>query len=195
MEKRIKYELVGPDLKKQLGTILKNFNDHMSLLYEAAVRDPKTGLYNFLFFKNMLDIESAKAKRGEDLSLGIFDLDYFKKINDTYGHLVGDKILIRLARVLQDNLRKSDIISRFGGEEFVVLMPNTNIKKAYKVLDRLRKIISADKELKRYRVTASCGVTQYKKGDNLKRFKDRADKALYKAKDLGRNRAEMMELF
>ena len=181
MEKRIKYELVGPDLKKQLGTILKNFNDHMSLLYEAAVRDPKTGLYNFLFFKNMLDIESAKAKRGEDLSLGIFDLDYFKKINDTYGHLVGDKILIRLARVLQDNLRKSDIISRFGGEEFVVLMPNTNIKKAYKVLDRLRKIISVDKGMKRYRVTASCGVTQYKKGDNLKRFKDKADKAFFKA--------------
>ncbi len=191
MEKRIKYELVGPELKKQITFILKNIDKNINLLYEAAVRDAKTGLYNFLFFKNMLEIEGAKARRGGNLALGILDLDHFKKINDTYGHLTGDKILIRIAQVLQVNLRKSDIISRFGGEEFVVLMPNTSSARAYKVLDRLRIKIKENKELKKYSVTVSSGITQYKNNDNLTRFKHRADKALYKAKENGRNRVEI----
>jgi len=191
MEKKIKYNLVGPELKKQLLKVLKNIDENVNLLYEAAVRDPKTGLYNFLFFKNMLDIEGAKARRGADLSVGIFDLDFFKKINDNYGHLTGDKILIGVARILQKNLRKSDIVARFGGEEFIVLMPNTPVNRAFKVLDRLRRLIKEDKNMERYGVSASCGVTAFREKDNLGRFKARADKALYKAKSSGRNRVEI----
>lgn len=191
MEKKIKYNLVGPELKKQLLKVLRNIDENIELLYEAAVRDPKTGLYNFLFFKNMLDIESAKARRGADLSLGIFDLDYFKKINDEYGHLTGDRILIAVARILQKNLRKSDIVARFGGEEFVVLMPNTPVNRAFKVLDRLRRLIKEDKSMKKYGMSVSCGVTAFREKDNLGCFKARADKALYRAKDFGRNRIEI----
>lgn len=191
MKKKIKYELVGPELKDKLQFILKNINEGIELLYDVAVRDVKTGAYNFLFFRNMLEIEGAKAKRGMELSLGIFDLDYFKKINDKYGHLTGDKILARLAGVLQNNFRKSDIIARFGGEEFVILMPSTKKERARAVFERVRKAIMNEPFLKKYRVTASGGVAQFLERDNLERFKQRADKALYRAKELGRNRIEV----
>ena len=134
-------------------------------------------------------MEFEKAKRGKQkLSLFIMDIDFFKKINDTYGHIKGDEILKRLAQIAKKQIRKSDIIARFGGEEFIILLPETPLIKAKKLVSRLRKRIKDDKILKKYNVTTSGGLTQYKKGDSKKRFKERADKALYKAKKTGRDK-------
>ena len=102
-----------------------------------------------------------------------------------------DELLAQLAKVIQNIVRKSDVVARFGGEEFIVLMPNTPVNRAFKVLDRLRRLIKEDKNMERYGVSASCGVTAFREKDNLGRFKARADKALYKAKSSGRNRVEI----
>ena len=137
-------------------------------------------------------MELDKAKRGiGPLSLLILDLDNFKKLNDTYGHMIGDKMLKRLGFVMKENTRKYDIISRFGGEEFIILLPNTNIKRAITVCNRLRIKIQQDKEMIKCKVTISGGLTEYQKNDSIKRMQQRADKALYQAKKMGKNRIEI----
>jgi diguanylate cyclase (GGDEF)-like protein len=163
--------------------------ESVSLLYDAATHDEKTGLYNSKFFDSILDMEMEKAGRGyEKLCLFIIDIDFFKKINDTCGHLKADELLKRLADVLKKQLRKSDVVSRFGGEEFFILLPETSLQKTKKLTSRLRKAIKSDKILKKYKITVSGGLTEYRKKDTKKSFKERADKALYKAKETGRDR-------
>jgi diguanylate cyclase (GGDEF)-like protein len=139
-------------------------------------------------------MESEKAKRKQQkLSLVIIDVDHFKKINDTYGHLKADEMLAELGKIIIKTVRKSDIAARFGGEEFFILLPETNLDKAKKFAARLRTAIHTDKFLKKFKLTVSGGITQYKEGDNKMKFKERTDKALYKAKEGGRDRFEVMK--
>jgi diguanylate cyclase len=181
------------ELKSELNNLFKKITVHVDSLYELATTDEKTGLYNNKFFENLLEIESAQAKRGQQkLSLIILDIDFFKKINDTYGHIKADELLLQLAKVLKKTTRKSDIPARFGGEEFVVLLPSTNISKAKKFSIRLKKAISSDRILKKHSLTVSGGITEFKKTDTKNSFKKRADRALYKAKTSGRNRFEII---
>ena len=137
-------------------------------------------------------MEFEKAKRGRPLSLLIIDIDHFKKINDTYGHFTGDKILKKLAEMLINQTRKSDIVARFGGEEFLILLPNTIILKAHKVAERIRNAVERKSFMKKYNVTVSGGLTYYKKNDKMQKMKERVDKALYKAKEGGRNDIELL---
>ena len=122
IQKKIKLmygEISGLDKehKKEAKEILKDFKESFSKVYEAATKDEKTGLYNHRFFKSVFEIEIERAKREkEKISLMIIDIDFFKKLNDTYGHLTGDKALIELAKTLKKVLREYDLISRFGGE-------------------------------------------------------------------------------
>lgn len=185
-----KLHALDPRFRKRFTELMSSMEESISLLYEAATHDEKTGLYNHKFFENILDIEIEKAKRGKTkLSLFIIDIDFFKKVNDVYGHLKADKILERLAKVLMDHLRKSDIIARFGGEEFIVLLPETNLAKAKKLASRLKRAIHSDKMLSKYKIAVSGGITQFRKTrDSKKQFKERADKALYQAKKTGRNK-------
>jgi diguanylate cyclase (GGDEF)-like protein len=118
----------------------------------------------------------------------IIDIDFFKKINDTYGHIEADKILEKLAQILKTAVRNSDLVARFGGEEFVILFPETNLNKAIKVCKRINKNIEKDKFLKKYKLTISGGLTEYKQRDNIRKMQERADKALYEAKKTGRDR-------
>lgn len=186
-----KLKSLSPEIRKNFNKVMSQLQSHIDILYELATIDEKTGVYNNKFFKTISEMEIEKARRGmEPLSLLIVDLDHFKKINDTYGHLTGDAILKRLGSLLKDNTRKYDIVSRFGGEEFIVLFPNTNLGRAKKVSERLRKRIESDKEMLRYKVTMSGGLSEYKLNDTINRMKARADKALYKAKHNGRNRIE-----
>jgi diguanylate cyclase (GGDEF)-like protein len=190
MEKRLakKLSVLDPNFRKQVKELFENMNESISLLYEAATRDEKTGLYNNKFFEHILDMEFEKAQRGyQKLSLVIVDIDFFKKINDTYGHMKADELLARLAQVIQNQIRKSDIAARFGGEEFFILLPETNIEKAKKLAARLKKAIHSDKILNKYKVTISGGIAEFKKRDSKKSLKSRADKALYKAKHSGRD--------
>jgi len=188
-----KLRVLHPEVKKNMTRLIKELEKNIDHLYEIATIDEKTGVYNNKFFKTISEMELDKAKRGiGPLSILIIDLDNFKRLNDTYGHLIGDKVLQRLGFVLKENTRKYDIVSRFGGEEFVVLLPNTHISRAKIVCERLRRKVEFDKEMSKYTVTMSGGITEYRKNDSIKRMQIRADKGVYKAKKLGKNRIEIM---
>ena len=186
MVKEEKLKVLNPELKSKIKNLLQNIDKSIDDLYEIAIRDEKTGLYNNKFFNSIFDTQFNEAKRGEKLSLLIIDIDYFKQINDKYGHFTGDKILKQVSQILQQQIRKYDTAARFGGEEFIILLPNTTAKKARKVAERIRKKIQA--KLKKYNLTISGGLTEFKQKDTKQKMKQRADKALYQAKKKGRNK-------
>ncbi|NRQ40880.1 GGDEF domain-containing protein, partial [Nonomuraea sp. NN258] len=162
-------------------------------LQAAARTDPKTGLLNAAAWQREADTEIVRARRtGETLALLIVDIDHFKRVNDAHGHLVGDQVLISVAAMLRSQLRDYDVIGRFGGEEFVVLLPGADLHEARQVAERLRTRIGhmtvpADNAM--VNVTISAGVAIMSlHGDDLIDLLTAADLALYRAKELGRDR-------
>lgn len=157
-------------------------------LEERTVTDSLTGLYNQSFIhKRMLEEISYSRRHNEALSIAMLDLDHFKQINDTFGHMVGDEVLERVAAVMRQQLRSEDIACRYGGEEFLVILPATPHGKAIMVLNKLRQAISEISWRQTdLRVTASAGVSTYREGSPQALIAD-ADKRLYQAKALGRN--------
>jgi diguanylate cyclase (GGDEF)-like protein len=137
------------------------------------------------------ELEAVKSVDGYNLCVMIFDIDHFKKFNDTYGHDIGDKILVELSELLSLRIRNRDIFARWGGEEFVILLPLTKIYDALKVANNLCLLIENHKFYKELKVTCSFGVTQVKDTDDEQTSLKRADVALYKAKQNGRNRVEI----
>jgi len=160
-------------------------------LRNAAVIDPLTGCYNRRELENQLNRNVAGAVRyNSHLSVFMFDLDHFKQVNDTYGHVAGDKVLQEVARLVQQNMRKGDILARYGGEEFIAILPETDKAKAMELADRLRIKISNKNILHdahTINVTASFGVTQMDPRADMTRIIQDADTMLYKAKLNGRN--------
>ena len=163
---------------------------------QRATRDPLTHLPNRLALDERLAEDFARARRfGSPLSMAIWDIDFFKKINDTFGHKSGDKALIIIAKLLSEHCRETDFVSRVGGEEFVMLLSETTSQTALKVVDKLRQIIetsSFNANGKKISITLSCGVTQYIDGDSFETFFERADSALYQAKQCGRNQCVLI---
>ncbi|KAA8981280.1 GGDEF domain-containing protein [Halospina sp. K52047b] len=159
---------------------------------ERAATDMLTQLPNREALEERLDQEYRRWHRyREPTSLAIIDIDWFKGINDTYGHLAGDKVLQLLARSLRENLRETDYIARYGGEEFIILLPATPLETAVTVLDKLRERIQAlpfHFRHERVEVTFSGGVTGFMEVDGPDQLLDMADRALYRAKEQGRNR-------
>ncbi|WP_347988217.1 GGDEF domain-containing protein [Methylomonas sp. AM2-LC] len=163
----------------------------LEVAQQNATRDPLTHLPNRLAFEERMTSEVARCQRnGLPLTMLIWDIDYFKKINDSYGHKTGDKALIVIAQILQEHCRKSDFVARFGGEEFVMLFPDTDVQTALLVANKLRTTVekanfkaSGDK----ISITLSCGLSQYLTSDTHETIFERADKALYQAKQNGRN--------
>ncbi|MGD9809492.1 MAG: diguanylate cyclase [Deferribacterales bacterium] len=155
-------------------------------------QDPLTKAYNRTKFFEEVERELDRVARyGQDLSLLMIDVDYFKEVNDKFGHLVGDIVLVELTQTIQKNIRKTDVFARYGGEEFALLMPVTNLEGAREKADIIRKAIS-DHEFKGCgKITCSFGVASYKKGDNVDSFVQKADIALYNAKESGRNQVQM----
>ena len=192
MDRKIEKKLsaLDPRFRKKIEELFKSINESVSMLYDVATHDDKTGLYNNKFFETIFDMEIEKARRGQQkLSLIMIDIDFFKQVNDKYGHIKADELLKRLSDLIKNNIRKSDLVARFGGEEFFILLPETDLEKAKTFSLKLRRLIHADKTLKKYKITVSGGVTQFrsKDKDNKKKFKERADKALYQAKHKGRD--------
>jgi len=183
-----KLDFIGPQFRKKLTKVLKDVDKGIDMLYEIATHDEKTGLFNQKFFKSVLGLELDKAKRGKKLSLIMLDIDHFKKINDEHGHLAGDKILKQLANLLQQKIRKSDIASRFGGEEFLIMLPNATREKGKMIAERLRN--SVEKAGFKPKITISLGISEFKRGDTSNNLIKKADAALYRAKKKGRNRVE-----
>ena len=161
---------------------------------EAADRDPLTGLANRRYLDRMIAHYLEKLDRsGQPFSLIMCDLDHFKQINDTWGHMVGDQALAQFAGFLQNQCRPVDLVAQFGGEEFVVLLPELTLETAAVVAERLRKsaLTAAPLILGERTLTASFGVTEAAIGENASQLLSRADTGLYRAKSLGRNRVEI----
>ncbi len=194
------YEQIVLELKQaklnaeQLAAELKKANES---LRELALRDGLTGLYNHRYFQEVLEAELSRASRyGHPLSLLFIDIDYFKKVNDTYGHPAGDSILCAVSRLLVKLVRHSDIVARYGGEEFAVIMPETDSRGARVIAQRLRRGIGQEQITYRessISITISIGLaTTDGRNPVMERKKliESSDRALYRAKQNGRNRVE-----
>lgn len=160
-------------------------------LRHQAETDRLTGIYNRRFFETNLEQEVERTRRYESaLSLIIFDIDWFKRLNDRYGHLVGDHVLMRVARECERNLRSTDVFCRYGGEEFAIIAPETGATAALLLARRIREAVaSMTRDGYHEAVTISAGVATWDKAFSKKEdLIAAADKALYRAKDLGKNR-------
>lgn len=160
-----------------------------SQLTSLATKDPLTGAGNRRAMEQRLG-ELAVINRLNKVninSLILMDLDKFKKINDVYGHTVGDDILVKFTQLIKSRIRSTDSLYRFGGEEFVVLADNTNLIEAAKLAEQLRSEVEQCKYLSQYKVTISLGTAQYKGDETGYEWLGRADKAMYQAKEAGRN--------
>ena len=168
------------------------FRNHLEEQRKRALLDSLTGLPNRAGLQKRMEEEYERWQRyGGQLLLVVLDVDHFKRVNDQFGHLAGDKVLRLIAQQLSRRLRKSDFIGRFGGEEFVILMPGTSVEQATQVLDELRRGIEASPfhfKKERVTITISIGYTDFRQGDTLEQIFERADQAMYRAKDGGRNR-------
>lgn len=174
----------------------KRFNRQLQTknveLEHLSQTDRLTGIYNRLKVDVMLEQEFERARRYErGLSVVMFDLDHFKLVNDTFGHQAGDKVLIATAALVQESIRKLDIFGRWGGEEFLILCPETDVQGAQQLADNLREKIATMDIGEVGTITASFGVTQLGKADDAKRLIGNADAALYQAKQNGRNRVSV----
>lgn len=165
----------------------------VDVLKEQVRTDALTGLYNFRFFSDALPLEMERASRSfQPLSLIVLDIDHFKGFNDKWGHEVGNKALSHVAQLIALTIRKLDFACRFGGEEFVILLPNTDLRQAVNVAERLREIIANTplaQEQNLITITASLGVDEYRgnHSDSPEGFLERVDAWLYQAKHAGRN--------
>ncbi|SHL33329.1 GGDEF domain-containing protein [Phytopseudomonas punonensis] len=173
----------------------KGFRDHLEEQRQKALLDPLTGLPNRAAWSERLDLELARLQRyGGDLLLAVLDIDNFKRINDDYGHLAGDKVLKIIAGELFKRLRKTDFIARFGGEEFVLLIPSTPMDGGVKLLGTLRSAIENCPfhfKGERVTITLSGGISSFSSDERSEQVFERADQALYRAKRSGRNRIEV----
>ncbi|MBX9408009.1 diguanylate cyclase [Pseudomonas baetica] len=173
----------------------QGFREHLEEQRQKALIDPLTGLPNRAAWSERLEHEIKQwQQHGNTLSLAMLDLDHFKRINDNYGHLAGDKVLKIIATVLRKRLRGSDFIARFGGEEFVLLLPATPPAVGAKLLETLRAAVEACPfhfKGERVTITLSMGLATFRAGEHSDLVIKRADQALYRAKNAGRNRIEL----
>ena len=172
----------------------QGYREHLEVQRQKALIDPLTGLPNRAAWSERLESEvNIWHQQGNSLSLAMLDLDHFKRINDSYGHLAGDKVLKIIANVLGKRLRPTDFIARFGGEEFVLLMPDSALGDALQLGERLRAAIEACPfhfKGERVTITMSIGMAQFQPGERSDLTLKRADEALYRAKAAGRNQVQ-----
>ena len=172
----------------------QGYREHLEEQRQKALVDPLTGLPNRAAWSERLELEVADwQEKGGHLLMAILDLDHFKRINDSYGHLAGDKVLKIVANELRKRLRVRDFMARFGGEEFVLLIPQTPLAGGLQLAESLRAAVEACPfhfKGERVTITLSVGVTAFRSGERSDTVLKRADEALYRAKHQGRNRVE-----
>lgn len=182
--------------KEQLGTLNKAMKHKVDELYSMAQNleqqasiDILTGIFNRMKFEEYFDLEVQKAKMHRNpLSIILLDIDDFKKVNDTFGHDEGDEVIKSISNLLTKNVRGTDTLSRWGGEEFVILLPSTSLEQAKIVANNLRKIIfDHDFNIPQQKISCSFGVAIYNPEDTKEKLFKRVDKILYKAKNSGKN--------
>ena len=181
-------------INKTYNKVIEKLNKKIDRITELSETDIMLGINNRTKFMNELENELYRSQRyNKKLSMIMFDVDNFKEINDEYGHYVGDEVLFNITELVNEIIRESDIFARYGGDEFIILLPETNVKEAANLAKRLKEKIevnnfnSVDEA-----ITCSFGVTEYINKENIDDFIKRVDDALYVAKNLGRNRVEKL---
>lgn len=166
------------DLEQEQQNIIKN-----------SALDPLTGAYNRNVLAGFLEEAFKEAsEKGRDFCLLMLDIDYFKAVNDTFGHLVGDQVLQLLVMLLQKTLRDKDYVVRFGGEEFIIILHNTVLENAYRIAERIRHTVETNMVTPNHKpITVSIGLVSYREGEGAKELLQRVDENLYRAKTAGRN--------
>jgi two-component system cell cycle response regulator len=165
--------------------------EQATLLLELSIKDELTGLYNRRYFRERADHFYKQANRYQQpLSIMLGDIDFFKRINDTYGHAIGDDVLRTISSLLQTNLRETDLLARYGGEEFVIIFPETDLYSASELCERIRQTIeghSWEEIAADLKVTMSMGINADTQLSDFEQMLINADEKLYQAKGNGRN--------
>ena len=204
-ESRRRVSIIGKDLKQYVfsvnvnkfdeDTMIISFTDISQTIFEniflqeKILHDKLTNAYNREYFDiNYRKLINEYHKNNTNLALAVLDIDYFKKVNDTYGHDIGDEVLIKFVETIQNNLRKNDILIRWGGEEFLLILQLDSQKDLENKLEHLRKVIEIEPFPKIKNITCSIGGTIYQDNENILKTIKRADEAVYKAKEMGRNK-------
>lgn len=177
-----------------IGLVLLYYKRHIhNSLASSAVHDALTGIFNKGYFSEYLEYEIARSIRKQaPFSLIMLDIDHFKHVNDTYGHRRGDYALKTLAEVVLKSKRNADVLARIGGEEFIILLPDTGVSDAGRIAERVRKSVEDYHFEEIGKLTVSVGVTEFTQTDNMETILKRVDSALYLAKENGRNRCEVL---
>lgn len=187
----------GKTLKTRMdgtATEINALRKELEGIKKAARTDMLTGLYNRRGFDRAVAQVMETFGPADTLGLVMMDIDHFKKVNDTHGHLIGDNVLKLLARLIKDHIKGRDTAARFGGEEFILLLPGTPAEGAFSLAEQIRKSlkqmkwITKDTGVSIGTITISAGVAQYRPGEDISELIERADKALYQAKNTGRDR-------
>lgn len=195
-------EVREAELRREVETLRANLaqlerevgerREQARLAREASLKDALTGCYNRLAYEERASVEEARTRRyGSPLSLVVLDVDHFKRINDSFGHKAGDQVLRAIAQIAASQVRQADFFGRFGGEEFVALLPETRLDAAVVVAEKVRRAVESFRfhsRGTRIPISLSCGVAELRPGESLDVAFLRADKALYQAKSAGRNR-------
>lgn len=175
--------------REQIRSLLARLEQSNDALAELSQRDALTGVYNRRYLSQFLERELDTCTRtGRNICLMMLDLDHFKQINDTHGHGFGDEVLVRFAETLQENLRGYDVLTRYGGEEFVIVLHNINLDEAMVIAERTRIAVSEIEFRNQVHITVSIGLVQSRHNETMESIINRADQCMYQAKREGRNR-------
>ena len=176
---------------------IEQLNRELEEVRSQSMRDPLTGIANRRAFDARLAAElNSSSEDNSQLCLALADIDHFKKVNDTYGHRVGDEVLKVFATIVSENIKGQDMVARYGGEEFAIILPRTDIRSAFNLIDKIRQqfaktnLIFKQSRQGLGQITCSFGIASYRPGVDAKTFVEQADRKLYLAKDLGRNQVQ-----
>lgn len=180
------------DLVDKYVELTEQLHEKIEEVNLLSITDALTGAYNRLHFGRVFESELNRFGRsGQSFSFVMFDIDHFKKVNDTYGHAIGDEVLIKVSDIVKKTIREVDTFARWGGEEFVVLLTDSDDENALIIAERIRHNIAEYKFHSVGTVTCSFGVTTVCQGESLNKVSIRVDEALYEAKSSGRNRVKL----
>ena len=196
----VAFSIIGghiSSLRRNLRISRTELEKSLTLIKEMSIRDDLTGVYNRRHLMELLEHEYHRISRGgARFSVAMLDIDHFKSVNDTHGHLTGDEVLRAVSDAIRTSLRSADFCGRYGGEEFLLVMTQTNINGALLCAERIRSIIEQSRFPNLgpdFKVTVSLGVTEFAGKEDIPTMIGRADRALYRAKESGRNRVEYNE--
>lgn len=186
--------IIAGRMRNDNSALITSHNKRAQYEHQATV-DALTGVHNRRWMSEAFPRVLHRCKLDSSNSaILVIDIDFFKRVNDTYGHLVGDVALKSLAKIMQVNLRPHDLLVRYGGEEFAILLPDTGIEQARSIAERLRTMVAANEIVSgdlAFKITVSIGIAPTTQEGSLEDFFGAADRALYRAKELGRNRVEI----